>query len=83
MRKDRKFTAKEMCAEAAQLTKLMSRISIAATMLRYAADVVKRANERRGMYSVNYGRIDYEHDSAIVDEIDYILFGDVDKVASK
>ena len=44
--------------------------------LRYAAEMVERANERRGMFAVNYGRVDYEHDDAIVDEIDYILSGD-------
>lgn len=50
-------------------------VEMESALLAYAA-TVERANKRRGMFAANYGRIDYECDSAIVDEIDYILRGD-------
>lgn len=46
----------------------------AAALLSFAV-MVERANERRGEFAVNYGRVDYEFDTAMVDEIDYILTG--------
>lgn len=70
------YTAEELRAESAELVDMLGEHNMTASMLRYAADLVERANERRGAFAVNYGRVDYESDSAIVDEIDYILHGD-------
>lgn len=43
--------------------------------LRYASEVVGRAWAEHGQYSVKYRRVDNEFDTAMVDEIDYILTG--------
>lgn len=50
-----------------------------AAMLRQAAVERERAEEVRSRHSLYYGKIDYEHETAIVDEIDYILRGDSGK----
>ena len=48
-------------------------------MLRQAAEMRERAEEVRAIYSLYYGKIDYEINTAIVDEVDYILYGDEGK----
>lgn len=64
-----------------QSNNVLANIHETIPMLKYAAEVIKRANERRGTFAANYGRIDYETDSAIVDEIDYVLRGNAGKGA--
>lgn len=48
--------------------------AIHSALLDFAA-MVERATAKRGEYNVNYGRVDFEFDTAMVDEIDYILTG--------
>ena len=48
-------------------------------MLRQASEMRERAEEVRSRHSLYYGKIDYEHETAIVDEVDYILRGDAGK----
>ena len=48
-------------------------------MLRQASEMRERAEEVRSRHSLYYGKIDYEHETAIVNEVDYILRGDAGK----
>ena len=50
-----------------------------AIMLKQAAEMRERAEEVRARHSIYYGKIDYENETAIVDEVDYILHGDAGK----
>lgn len=46
-----------------------------AIMLKQAVEMRERAEEVRAKHSIYYGKIDYENETAIVDEVDYILRG--------
>lgn len=46
-----------------------------ALMLKQSAEMHERAEEVRARHSLYYGRVDYENETAIVDEVDYILRG--------
>lgn len=48
-------------------------------MLKQAAEMRDRAEEVRAIYSVYYGKIDHEMETVVVDEVDYILRGDMEK----
>lgn len=50
-----------------------------ALMLKQAAEMRERAEEVRAIYSICYGKIDYENETAIVDEVDYIPHGDAEE----
>ena len=54
-------------------------IETIANMLRQASEMRERAEEVRSRHSLYYGKIDYEHETAIVNEVDYILRGDAGK----
>lgn len=44
-----------------------------------AAEMRERAEEVRARHSLYYGRVDYEIETVVVDEVDYILHGDAGK----
>ena len=46
-----------------------------ALMLKQAEEMRERAEEVREIYSIYYGKIDHEIETAIVDEVDYIIRG--------
>ena len=46
-----------------------------ALMLKQAAEMRERAEEVGARHSLYYGKVDYESETAIVDEVDYILRG--------
>lgn len=54
---------------------VLANIHESIAMLRQAAEMRERAEEVRARHSIYYGKIDYENETAIVDEVDYILRG--------
>lgn len=48
-------------------------------MLSQAADMIERCVEARSRHSLYYGKLDYEDETEIVNEIDYIIHGDTMK----
>lgn len=58
----------------------MTRERVAA-MLRQAAEMRERLDEVRARHSLYYGRVDYEIETVVVDEVDYILRGDAEEGA--
>ena len=47
-----------------------------ALMLKQAAEMRERAEEVRTRHSLYYGKVDYEIETVVGDEVDYILHGD-------
>ena len=72
------YTAQEM-RYAADLREAWGDKDEVNNMLRWAADVVERCVKARSRHSLYYGKLDYEDETEIVNEIDYIIYGDTRK----
>lgn len=71
------YTAQEMREEANKVTRYDC--YVASDMLRQAADMIERCVKARSRHSLYYGKLDYEDETEIVNEIDYIIHGDTRK----
>lgn len=82
MNKRKSYTAQEMREMEAIVASgdigSMTRKRVA-LMLKQAAEMCEREEEVIAIHSPYYGKLDYEIETAVVDEVDYILHGDAGK----